>query len=76
MVKIVIYEIKKVFMEVVYMKFLYLSFILLVIGCVDTSSNKQISSTNIKKLNFLNPIRQRGKGLLLLVLVRVGIDKK
>ena len=30
------------------MKLLYLSFILLVIGCVDTSSNKQISSTNIK----------------------------
>jgi len=30
------------------MKFLYLSFMLLVIGCVDTSSNKQISSTNIK----------------------------
>ena len=30
------------------MKLLFLSFILLLIGCVDTSSNKQISPTNIK----------------------------
>ena len=30
------------------MKLLYLSFILLVIGCIDNSSNKQISSKNIK----------------------------